>query len=179
MDKVVERIGSGVRITRPVEVVKYTLDEYLEARYKMTREGLSPRAQMMVKRVEDYIEALGGRVPQSVAKITEHQTGFLQTTLGILGSESNDALLCWDILLFLAYKNAENLFNGKKACQHYHTLATDKQQQFLGLMTLIVETANIRNRASFLRNSDLKNYTAMLTNEKQRANLAAYYASNI
>ena len=179
MDKVVEKIGRGVRITRKVDVVKLTLEEYLKGRYNTTLDALTPRSKMMIKRIEDYIEALGGRIPQSVAKITEHQTGFLQTTLGILGSESNDALLCWDILLFLAYKNAENLFNGKKACQHYHTLATDKQQQFLGLMTLIVETANIRNRASFLRNSDLKNYTAMLTNEKQRANLAAYYASNI
>lgn len=179
MEKFVEKIGRGVRITRKVDVVKLTLEEYLKGRYNTTLDALTPRSKMMIKRIEDYIAALGMRVPQSVAKITEHQAGFLQTAMGILGSESNDALLCWDVLLFLANKNAENLFNTKQACQHYHTLPTDKQQPFLNLMTLIVETANIRNRATFLKNSVIGNYTAVLKDEKQRANLAAYYASNI
>lgn len=179
MDKVVERIGRGVRITRPVPVINLTVDEYLQARYKKARVDLSTRANMMIKRVEDYIEALGGRIPHSVKKITELQNGFLQTMLGILGSEPNDALLCWDVLLFLANKNEVNLFNTRQACQHYHTLPDDRQHQFLNLMTLIVETANIRNRALFLTKSQITNYTEVLSNDMQRANLAAYYASNI
>ena len=179
MDKVVEQIGRGVRITRNVEVVSMSLDEYLMARYKKKREDLSARAKMMLKRVEDYVEALGGRIPQPVKKITDLQLQFVQTAMGILGSESNDALLCWDALLFIANKNATNLFNTKQACQHYHTLPDDKQHQFLNLMTLVVETANIRNRATFLKNSVITNYTAVLTDDKQRANLAAYYAANI
>ena len=58
-------------------------------------------------------------------------------------------------------------------------LPDDRQHQFLNLMTLVVETANIRNRAMFLTKSQITNYTEVLQNDLQRANLAAYYASNI
>ena len=179
MEKNVEQIGRGVRITRPVDIVTLTLDDYLQQRYLRTREDLSSRAKMLIGRVEKYIEALGGRQPQSIPEITTLQGNFLQTVLGILSSPSADALMCWDVLLFLANKNAENLFNIKKASQHYHTLPTERQIPFLNLMTLVVETANIRNRATFLKNSVIANYTAILKDDIQRTNLAAYYAANI
>lgn len=176
--KKVERIGRGVTISRSIPVTKLTLDEYLKERHQVTdRSTLSSRLNMLLGRIEKYISALGGRTPRSGKEVAGLQNDFLQATLGILNSDAADAQLGWDVLLFLANKNAVNLFNPRTACQFYHLMSSDKHAPFLSIMTLVVETANIRNRGEFLRTSNIANYTAVLSSDKQRANLASFYSN--
>ena len=174
-----QQVGRGVRLIRPVEVVTLTLDEFIKGKYNTTRDTFSRRVEMLLGRIEKYIETMHARAINTPDSITKQQSAFLQTVLGILDSEPQDALLCWDILMFLAAKHEPELFNDRMACRFYNNLPVAQQQPFLSLMTLVVNTANIRNRASFLKNSVITNYTAVLTDDKQRANLAAYYAANI
>lgn len=174
-----KQIGRGVRLSQPVEVVTMTLDEYLKGKYQKTRDDLSSRAKMLIGRVEKYVDTMNLRVINSQENIVKQQSAFLQTMLGILESESADAMLMWDVLLFMANKHESDLFNDRTACRLYHLIPDAQQRNFLALMTLVVSTANVRNRVAALRTCPLSTITALLPNEKQRANLAAYYATNV
>lgn len=174
-----KEIGRGVRLTQTVEPVTLTLDEYLKGKYQITREDLSSRSKMLIGRIEKYVDTMNLRVINSQDNIIKQQAAFLQTMLGILESESKDAMLMWDVLLFMAYKHEHDLFNDRTACRMYHLINESQQRPFLALMTLVVSTANVRQRAVALRTCPLASVTAVLSNEKQKANLAAYYATNV
>lgn len=176
---ITKEIGRGVRMSQPVEVVTMTLDEYLKGKYQKTREDLSSRVKMLVGRIEKYVDTMNLRVINSQENIVKQQAAFLQTMLGILESESSDAMLMWDVLLFMANKHESDLFNDRTACRMYHLINESQQRPFLALMTLVVSTANVRQRANALRTCPLSTVTATLSNEKQKANLAAYYATNV
>lgn len=174
-----QQVGRGVRLIRPVEVVTLTLDEFIKGKYNTTRDTFSRRVEMLLGRIEKYIETMHARAINTPESITKQQSAFLQTVLGILDSEPQDALLCWDILMFLAAKHEPELFNDRMACRFYNNLPVAQQQPFLSLMTLVVNTANIRNRATYLRTCNLATITPQLSSERQRSNLAAYYAANL
>lgn len=174
-----EIIGRNVRLVQPVEQVTMSLDDYLKGRYKKERSELSSRSTMLIGRIEKYIEDMKPPKMVSAAGAGKNQAFFLQTVLGILESDSQDAMLMWDVLLFLANKYSVELFNERMACRFYNMMPEHQQQPFLKVMNLVVATANVRRRAAALRLMPLQAITAILSNEKQKANLAAYYASNV
>jgi hypothetical protein len=174
-----EIIGNKVRITRPVQIVELSLEEYLEGKYKLTTDALTPRSKMLIGRITTYIDAMKSGVPVNQADAIKNQTIFLQTMQGILESNSKDAQLCWDVLLFLANKHSHDLFNERLACRYYNGLPDAAQHRFLALMSLVVATANIRNRVKALRDYPIEAVLKRLPTEKQKLNLSAYYASNI
>ena len=174
-----QQVGRGVKLIRPIDMVTLSLDEFIQGKYKTTRDQFSKRVEMLLGRLEKYIESMHSRAMNTPDNITKQQGAFLQTVLGILDSDPQDAMLCWDILMFLAAKHEHDLFNDRMACRLYNNLPVAQQQPFLSLMTLVVNTANVRNRATYLRTCNLSTITPLLSNEKQRANLAAYYASNV
>lgn len=174
-----QQVGRGVKLIRPIQLNTLSLDDFIKGKYKTTRDTFNNRVSMLIGRLEKYIDTMHARAMNTPENITKQQSTFLQTLLGILDSDPQDALLCWDILMFLASKHEHDLFNDRMACRLYNTLPVGQQQPFLSLMTLVVNTANVRSRATYLRTCNLSTITPHLSNEKQRANLAAYYASNL
>lgn len=175
----VKKIGRGVNLIQKIEPVTMTLDEYLQGKYKVTRDELSARSKMLIGRIEKYVDTMNLRTINTQENIVKQQSAFLQTVLGILESDSKDAMLMWDVLLFMAYKHESDLFNDRTACRMYHLIPEAQQRPFLALMTLVVSTANVRNRANALRTCPLSTVTALLSNDTQKTNLAAYYATNV
>lgn len=176
-ERVVTTIGRGVRLSQPVKAITLTVDEYLNNKYQMTRDTLDPRSKMLLSRIEKYIEEVNPTALTTAKAIVKAQDGFLNTVTGILESPANQALLMWDLLMFIAAKYEHEIFNDRVACRFYNELTPDRQRAFLALMTLIISTANVRKRASALRTIPLSTITVHLRTELARTNLAAYYAT--
>ncbi len=172
-------IGKNVRLTIPTTAPQGTVDEFLLNKYKVTRADLPSRAQMLIGRLENYVKDAMPNIATTEAMVVKAQNQFYLTVLGILDSEPAIALQVWDVLMFIAAKYENELFNDRTACRFYNGIAIDKQRAFLALMTLIIGTANIRKRERTLRTVKLETVSAVLDNERARTNLAAYYASNI
>lgn len=172
-------IGKNVRLTQPITAPQGTVDEFLLNKYKVTREELPSRAQMLISRIENYVKDVMPNIATTEAMVVKAQNQFHLTILGILDSEPTIALQVWDVLMFIGAKYENELFNDRTACRFYNGIPVDKQRSFLALMTLIIGTANIRKRELTLRTVKLETISAVLDSERARTNLAAYYAANI
>ncbi len=177
--KATTTIGKNVRLTIPVNTPTSSLDDFILNKYKVKREELPSRAQMLIGRIESYVKDVMPNVVNTEATIVKAQNQFLLTILGILESEPNTALQVWDILMFVAAKYENEIFNDRTACRFYNGMPAEKQRTFLALMTLIIGTANIRKRQLTLRTIRLESICDVINSEKARTNLAAYYATNV
>lgn len=172
-------IGRGVRLTQPVKAITMTVDEYLNKKYNLSRETLDARSVMLLTRIEKYIEEVNPNTLTTMKAVVKAQDGFLNTVTGILESPPNQALLMWDLLMFIAAKYEHEVFNDRVACRFYNELSPERQRAFLSLMTLIISTANVRKRAAALRSIPMSSVTVHLRTDLARTNLAAYYATQM
>lgn len=169
-------LGPSVTMTTKPEI---TLDMFLDRKYGTTLNDLSTRANSLINRFLKYVDEMHPLKPNTRENTAKLQSQFLLIAQGILDSESPaDAMLCWDVLLFVALKNRDLVFNEKNACRHYNVMPQAQQQSFLHLMTLVLTTMDIRTRKAALRTKPLETVYPFL-NEKQKTNLTAYYAKNV
>lgn len=174
-----QSIGRGITLTPAKKGVQVTLEDYIQRKYSLTPENYSSRVKMLLGRIEQYIKDMReGQLVNREAMI-KNQGMFLQTLLGVLDSEPTDALVAWDMVLFMAKKHRDDLFNDRSAMRFYNHLPEANQRLFLSLMTLILGTADTRLRVNTLKTFPLESVTVLLRNEKQKSNLIAFYAANV
>ena len=172
-------IGRGVKLSKPLDKSTLQLEDFLKRRYNIVEADLNTRCKMLVGRIQQYIEEMRDGKMSTQDGVVRSQGAFLQTMLGILDSEPTDAILCWDILLFLANKHEDDLFNDRRAMRFYNRLPEANQRLFLSLMTLVLGTASPRKRVQTLKTYPIETVNVLLKNERQRTNLSGYYAANI
>ena len=76
-----QQVGRGVRLIRPVDLVTLSLDDFIKGKYRTTRDQFSKRVEMLLGRLEKYIETMHSRAINTPENITRQQASFLQTVL--------------------------------------------------------------------------------------------------
>lgn len=181
-DVEVKDLGNGITLTKPADegVRNQTLEGFLESKYGLRPEQYSEYLKRTIRGFEQYHANMNKRVPVSLEEAARHQASWFRTVAGALDSTTGDSMICFDVILHLAYRHCDDLFNERLASRAFHLLPQNIRDVFTVYQTIIVNAADARTRHRYIKkNLSLDALGAAIKSDNQRANLLAYLSSQI
>lgn len=176
-------IGNGVTMASPkVETSKLVYKEacdvptFLKKKYGLDEADYPQRLKNTIRGINDYISNMRNGVPVNPDAGAKHQANWLRTILGALDTSQEEAMVCFDTIMFVASKHPVDLFNDRLAARFFNRLHDAVQPLFLALQKDIVNGCNVRNRQQFLSNTVIENTVRLLKNQQQQTNYLAYWS---
>lgn len=175
-------LGNGVVLKKAAGedegVRNQTLEGFLISKYNLHPDQYTDALKRTIRGFETYHKNMNKRVPVSLAEAAKHQTSWLRTVTGALDASSGEANVCFDVILHLAYRHSDDLFDDRLACRGFNEMAPVSRDLFTLLQTIIVNAANPRTRARYINNQLNKEALGRaIRSENQRRNLLAFLAS--
>lgn len=155
-----------------------TLEKFLLTKYGLNEDSYSPSLKRTIRGFETYHMSMNSRAPVTLDEAAKHQGNWFRIVAGALDGELGDSTVCFDTILYLAARHADDLFNDRLACRGFNLLGDVIRDQFNLYQSIIVNAANPRTRAHYVKNQlNLDAVSRTIRSDNQRRNLLAYLSS--
>lgn len=173
-------LGNGVVLKTPLDegVRNQTLEGFLRSKYGLEPENYSEALKRTIRGFETYHANMNARVPVGLEEAAKHQTAWLRTVAGALDAAASDSVICFDVILHLAYRHLDDLFSDRLACRAFNLMPASSRDLFTLYQTIIVNAANPRNRARYIKTQlNLTSVGNAIRSENQRRNLLSFLSA--
>lgn len=157
-----------------------TIEGFLKSKYNLEPENYTDTLKRVIRGFQGYFAVMNARCPVDLVSAAKHQTAWLRVILDALEAPTAEAVMCFDVILFVAHQNRNDLFSDRLACRAFNLMSDSTRNLFLALQTLIINAADARKRKKYITEQvRLETITAQLRTDNQKTNLMAYFANNI
>ena len=137
----------------------------------------SHHAKALISNIEHYMENMAVRKPVDPIKGAQHQANLWNTIKGLLESNTNDFPQLYSTLLALFDKYAEGVFGHRYVFRFTENipLAKADRDAHISIVSLMMNTANVKGRALALKQIDLNKALSKGLSEAARNRVLRFY----
>lgn len=183
-DKTVD-LGNGVTLTAKTnhpavnpEVRAESLEKFIQSKYGLAPEAYPESLNRTIRGFKQYHMNMNSRAPVSLEEAAKHQSSWFRIVAGALDSQLGESGMCFDVILYLANRHVDDLFNERLACRAFNLLSDVVRDQFNLYQTIILGAANPRTRSRYIKTQlNLDAVSKVIRSDNQRRNLLAFLSS--
>lgn len=156
-----------------------TPEEFIRNKYHLNPEQYSSKLKLIVHGIETYIQNMRSGPIVTPQEGVRHQLAWLRTVLAALDGNYDEASVCFDVILYMASKYRNDLFNARLSCRFFNLMQEGTQRTFLSLQKDIIGAADPRGRKAFLANTNIELTAQRIESPSGRANYLMFFSNQV
>lgn len=160
-------MGESVELTE--------LEQFILTRWNIRQEDLSANVTLIIKRMEEYLVKMNGRVMIPTNAIgAENQLYLLNTLMRALSFENEDMLRSVDVILFIINSNRQDTFRDDMVYRFipYIKRPADDIDSYTRILEIFIKISNPLQRAEMAHSDKVKRAITLIHPNYKQATFA-------